>query len=80
MSKKDLFVLKLSDHGYTRMNQRITEMTFPEAENFAKEEINKSRISQAIMQYNGREAIAYIYQDIKYIVRNNVIVTVYTLY
>jgi preprotein translocase subunit SecA len=72
--------LKLSEHGYERILERITYMTYSEAEYFVQKEIEKSNITLLESLENGAEAVAYIYDDIKYIVQNQTIVTVYTLY
>lgn len=70
---------KLSKHAYFRLLQRITAMSFCEAEDFAIKEINKSKITLTQLLEDGSKEIAYINKGIKYIVQNQTIVTIYTI-
>jgi hypothetical protein len=72
--------IKLSWHAYLRILERITSMSFSEAEAFALKEIRRSKVTLTQLLEDGSRGISYINDDIKYIVQNNVIVTVYTIY
>ncbi|MEQ2525576.1 hypothetical protein WMO40_02595 [Bacillaceae bacterium CLA-AA-H227] len=79
MNKKK-FKLTLSKHAYIRILERITSMSFSDAEDFALREIQKSKITLTQLLDDGTKAIAYINKDIKYIVKGKTIVTIYTTY
>ncbi|RBW71114.1 hypothetical protein [Bacillus taeanensis] len=64
--------IKLSKHAYKRLMERVTWMTRAEAEKFVRKELNKCRRMEIL-----ENGVAYIYKGIKYIVRNNIIVTLY---
>jgi hypothetical protein len=78
--RKKMSPFSLSNHAYTRILERITSMSFSEAEDFAIREILKSRITLTQLLDDGSKALAYIHEDVKYIVKDSTIVTVYTTY
>ncbi|MFS0774904.1 hypothetical protein ABC255_02540 [Neobacillus sp. 3P2-tot-E-2] len=80
MKKKSRAKLKLSDHAFDRIKNRVKSMGRKEAESFANKEINKSSVTLITESENGSKEIAFIYKGVKYIVKNDTIITVYTLH
>ncbi|OLS38591.1 hypothetical protein [Bacillus sp. MRMR6] len=77
MKKSKYSELKLSLHAFDRINERIKPINdFDAAERFAKEEIEESNVTVPEILENGERKITYICTNKKFIVINNLIITV----
>lgn len=80
MKRFDFSKLRLSLHGFDRINQRVKPMgDFDEAERFAKNEIQESDVTLPETLDNGEKKVTFICKDKKFIVIDYLIVTVIPL-